>query len=105
MILEEHNMKYEELKTKLTTEKHILPPNVKVVLDEIQDAEIGGKVWGIYEKDGVWYMYVSLDIGDEIQTLQADHGTEEEMSDAMYRRVLTIENNYINRLARGVGNY
>jgi hypothetical protein len=98
-------MTYKELQTKLKTENHIIPSNVQISLGKLQEADLGGEIWGIYEKGGVWYLYSSIDVGDDIETFQVDHGSEESIADAMYRNILRLENEYMERLSQGIPGY
>jgi hypothetical protein len=93
--MERSTMTYEELTTRLATKEHIIPSDTKIVLGKLQNAEVGNRVYGIYkERDGLWYMYMSCNIGNKIQTFYLNHGTEEEMYDAIYTRVLNLEYNH-----------
>lgn len=78
-------MKTNELKHKLEKEQHITG-NIQI--------ECGGKcklpnVLGIYEENDCWYVY---DTNDRGGIVVLDHGNEEDMTEALYRRVLKIEN-------------
>lgn len=77
-------MTLKELKHKLKTEKHITGG---IQIECGKKSEFPG-ILGIYEENGHWYIYHTKDGGGIIVL---DHGSEEDMVDAFYRRVLKIE--------------
>lgn len=78
-------MTLNELKTRLETEKHITGCVI----------ELGKKtasplvsIIGIYEENGCWHIYYTT---DREEIVVVDHGSEEEMTEALYSWVLDIE--------------
>lgn len=77
-------MTLNELKNKLSLERHILGA-LRVVCGEKCEAP---GVWGIYEEDGVWYVYESEERGG---ILVLAEGNENDMTERLYRMVLKEE--------------
>ena len=77
-------MRIDELLQILTSKKHYTG---------VTTIECGTKcespnILGIFEEDGIWYVYDTNDYGGIVVL---DKGTEEEMTEALYRRVLKLE--------------
>lgn len=77
-------MKFNELKYKLASEKHVIGA---LLIECGRKVEEPG-VLGLFEETGVWYVY---DTNDRGGVVILDQGNEDEMTDALYRRVLKIE--------------
>ena len=77
-------MTFAELKSKLLSEKHI----VGALQIECGNKVEAPGILGIYEEAGTWYVY---DTNDRGVVVVLDKGTEDEMADALYRRVLKVE--------------
>lgn len=77
-------MTLNELKHKLETEKHITG-GIQIECGKKSEFPY---ILGIYEENGCWYIYDTDDRGG-IAVL--DHGSEEDMTEALYRRVLKLE--------------
>ena len=78
-------MTLNDLKNKLETEQHITG-STQIVCGK--KCEIPN-VLGIYEENGYWYIY---DTNDRGKIVILDHGSEEDMTEALYRRVLKVKN-------------
>ena len=52
---------------------------------------------GIYEENGCWYIY---DTADREKIVVLDHGSEEDMAEALYRRILKIEKRLLKELQK-----
>ena len=77
-------MTLNELKNKLETEKHITG---SIQIECGKKSEFPN-ILGIYEENGCWYIY---DTNDRGGIVVLDHGNEEDMTEALYRRVLRVE--------------
>lgn len=49
---------------------------------------------GIYEEDGVWYVYHTTDRGEIVVLAE---GNENDMTEALYRRILKKEKWYLKK--------
>ncbi|ADL36285.1 hypothetical protein bpr_II348 (plasmid) [Butyrivibrio proteoclasticus B316] len=83
-------MTVNELKDKLTSEKHFTGSLQIVFGVKIPSPDI----LGIYEENGVWYVY---DTNDRGGIVILDSGSEADMADALYRRILKIEKRYMKK--------
>lgn len=83
-------MTLNELKNKLSSERHAVGA-IEILCGE--KCESPG-VLGIYEEDGVWYVYDTTDRG-EICVL--DEGNENDMTEEFYQRVLEKEKRYLKK--------
>ena len=77
-------MTLNELKTRLETEK-LITGGLQIAFGRKSNLPC---IIGIYEENGYWYIYDTDDWGS---ICVLDHGSEEEMAEALYRRVLKIE--------------
>ena len=77
-------MTLNELKNKLETEKHITG-SIQIGCGKKSESP---NILGIYEENGCWYVY---DTNDRGEIVVLDHGNEEDMTEALYRRVLKVE--------------
>mgnify|MGYP003515670657 CR=1 FL=1 len=77
-------MTLQELKTRLETEKHFIGP-LEVACGTKSELPY---IFGIYEEDNRWYIY---DTDEQGRIVILDNGSEEDMTEAFYRRVLEIE--------------
>ena len=84
-------MKFSELKDKLAAEKHIVGA---LQIECGRKIEAPG-VLGIYEESGVWYVY---DTNDRGGVVVLDQGNENEMTEALYRRVLKTEKRVLKKM-------
>lgn len=82
-------MTFKELKNKLSNEEHIISPYREIICGKKVDAP---SVLGIYEEEGMWYIYTTEERGGIIIIKQ---GSEDEMTEALYKKVLKIENFYL----------
>lgn len=82
-------MTFKELKNKLSNEEHIISPYRDIVYGEKSDSP---SILGIYEENGVWYIYTTEERGGMIIIKQ---GSENEMTEALYKKVLKIEKFYL----------
>ena len=73
-----------ELKNKLASERHVIGA---LQIECGRKVEVPG-ILGIYEEAGVWHVY---DTNDEGKIVVLDKGNENEMTEALYRRVLKAE--------------
>lgn len=73
-----------ELKNKLASEKHMIGALQIECGRKVEVPEI----LGLYEEAGVWYVY---DTDDRGRIVVLDKGNENEMTEALYRRVLKAE--------------
>jgi hypothetical protein len=87
-------MTLDELKTRLAVEKHTTGGIYLIECGEKCEAP---GVLGIYEEDGTWYVYNTDDRGD---IAVVDKGTENDMTDFVYRFVLKAEKRYLKRQER-----
>ncbi len=83
-------MTIKELEKKLLTEKHIIGG---LQVECGKKTEYPG-VLGIFEDNGQFYVY---DTNDRGGVVILDKGNEEEMTEALYRRVLKEEKRYLKR--------
>lgn len=81
-------MTLNELKTKLSSERHDIGA-IEILCGEKCEAP---GVWGIYEEDGVWYVYHSKDRGGIVVLAE---GNENDMTERLYRMVLKKEKRYL----------
>ena len=84
-------MKMNELKQRLTSEKHY----TGVVEIECGNKSASPNILGVFEEKGVWYVY---DTNDRGGIVVLDKGTEEEMVDALYRRIIKLEKRCLKHL-------
>ncbi len=84
-------MTISELKRRLKTEKHV----VGSLQVECGKKTAAPDVLGIYEEDGIWYVY---DTNDRGGVVVLDSGTEEDMTEALYRRVVKAEKRYMKKV-------
>lgn len=82
-------MTFNELKNKLSNEEHIISPYREIICGKKVDAP---SVLGIYEEEGMWYIYTTEERGGIIIIKQ---GSEDEMTEALYKKVLKIEKFYL----------
>lgn len=82
-------MTFKELKNKLSNEEHIISPYREIICGKKVDAP---SVLGIYEEEGMWYIYATEERGGIIIIKQ---GSEDEMTEALYKKVLKIEKFYL----------
>lgn len=82
-------MTFKELKNKLSNEEHIISPYREIICGKKVDAP---SVLGIYEEKGMWYIYTTEERGGIIIIKQ---GSEDEMTEALYKKVLKIEKFYL----------
>ena len=73
-----------ELKNKLVSEKHVIGA---LQIECGRKVEAPG-ILGIFEESGMWYVYATNDRGGVVIL---DKGSETEMADSLYRRVLKVE--------------
>lgn len=73
-----------ELKNKLVSEKHLIGA---LQIECGRKVEAPG-ILGIFEESGMWYVY---DTNDRGGVVILDKGSETEMADALYRRILKAE--------------
>ena len=83
-------MTLNELKNKLSSERHVVGA-IEIVCGE--KCESPG-VLGIYEEDGVWYVYHTKDRGGIVVLAE---GNENDMTERLYRMVLKEEKRYLKR--------
>lgn len=82
-------MTFKKLKNKLSNEEHIISPYREIICGKKVDAP---SVLGIYEEEGMWYIYTTEERGGIIIIKQ---GSEDEMTEALYKKVLKIEKFYL----------
>ena len=82
-------MTFKELKNKLNNEEHIISPYREIICGKKVEAP---SVLGIYEEEGMWYIYTTEERGGIIIIKQ---GSEDEMTEALYKKVLKIEKFYL----------
>lgn len=80
-------MTLNELKNRLASERHITG-GLQIVCGEKCESSIPCFVLGIYEENGVWYVYETLERGG---ILVLAEGSENDMTEELYRRVLKEE--------------
>ena len=80
-----------ELKNKLEEEKHI----VGVLQIKCGRKCESPNILGIYEQNGIWFVY---DTNDRGCVVVLDQGTEEDMTEALYRRVLKAERKFLKKV-------
>ena len=83
-------MTLNELKNKLSSERHV----VGALRIECGRKYESPGVLGIYEEDGVWYLYDTTDRGEICVIAE---GNENDMTEKFYRRVLKEEKRYLKR--------
>ena len=83
-------MTLNELKNKLSSERHV----VGALRIECGRKYESPGVLGIYEEDGVWYVYHTTDRGEIVVI---DEGNENDMTERLYRMVLKEEKRYLKR--------
>ena len=83
-------MTLNELKNKLLSEQHAVGA-IEIVCGEKCEAP---GVWGIYEEEGVWYVYHTNDRGGIIVL---EEGNESDMTEELYQRVLKKEKRYLKK--------
>ena len=83
-------MTLNELKNKLSSERHVVGA-IEIVCGE--KCESPG-IWGIYEEDGVWYVYHTTDRGEIVVI---DEGNENDMTEEFYQYVLDEEKWYLKK--------
>lgn len=86
-------MTIEELKNRLDNEKHLIDAYQEVVCGKKIDAPY---ILGIYKEDGMSYIYHTKEHGGVVII---DQGSEEEMTEALYRRVVRNEKRYLRKLS------
>ena len=86
-------MTLNELKNRLEAEKHITG---SIQIECGKKSEFPG-ILGIYEENGRWYIYHTKDRGGIVVL---DHGSEEDMTEALYRRILKIEKRLLKELQK-----
>lgn len=84
-------MTFKELKNKLSNEEHIISPYRDIVYGEKSDSP---SILGIYEENGVWYIYGTDDRGN---IMVYDQGEEEKMVDTMYQEIINNEKFYLKK--------
>lgn len=82
-------MRVDELNKRLNNEEHIISPYREIICGKKVDAP---SVLGIYEEEGMWYIYTTEERGGIIIIKQ---GSEDEMTEALYKKVLKIEKFYL----------
>lgn len=88
-------MTLNELKNRLEAEKHITG-SIQIELGK-KTASPYVPIIGIYEENGCWYIY---DTADREKIVVLDHGSEEDMTEALYRRILKIEKRLLKELQK-----
>ena len=83
-------MTLNELKNKLSSERHV----VGALRIECGRKYESPGVLGIYEEDGVWYVY---DTNDRGRICVIDEGNENDMTEEFYQYVLDEEKRYLKR--------
>ena len=83
-------MTLNELKNKLSSEGHVVGSLYIKCGEKYQSPD----VLGIYEEDGVWYVYDTTDRGEIVVLAE---GNENDMTEALYRRVLKKEKRYLKK--------
>ncbi len=86
-------MRIDELKDKISSENHIIGSLQIACGEKIETPN----VLGVFEEGGVWYVY---DTNDRGGIVILDSGSEDEMTDALYRRVIKAENRYLKKLKK-----
>lgn len=84
-------MTFKELKNKLNNEEHIISPYRDIVYGKKSGSP---SILGIYEENGVWYIYGTDDRGNIIVY---DQGEEEKMVDTMYQEIINNEKFYLKK--------
>lgn len=79
-----------ELKNRLSSEGHV----VGSLLIKCGEKYQSPGVLGIYEEDGVWYVYDTTDRGEIVVLAE---GNENDMTEALYRRILKKEKRYLKK--------
>lgn len=86
-------MTIEELKNRLDNEKHLIDAYQEVICGRKIDAPY---ILGIYEENGISYIYHTKERGGIVII---DQGSEEEMAEALYRRIVKNEKRYLRKLS------
>ena len=86
-------MTIEELKNRLDNEKHLIDAYQEVICGKKIDAPY---ILGIYEENGISYIYHTKERGGIVII---DQGPEEEMAEALYRRIVKNEKRYLRKLS------
>ncbi len=84
-------MTISELKSRLDTEKHVVG-NLQIECGEKIEYP---NVLGVYKENGICYVY---DTNDRGGVVILDKGTEEDMTEALYRRIVKAEKRYLKKL-------
>lgn len=84
-------MTISELKKRLKAEKHVVG-SLQVECGKKTESP---NVLGIYEENGTWYVY---DTNDRGGVVVLDSGTEDDMTEALYRRVVKAEKRYLKKV-------
>ncbi len=84
-------MTIKELQSRLMAEKHITG-SVQIECGKKVEAP---DVLGIFEDGGTCFVY---DTNDRGGVVVLDKGTEEEMTEALYRRVIKLEKRFLKKL-------
>ena len=83
-------MTLNELKNKLSSEGHVVG-SLQIICGEKYESP---DVMGIYEEDGVWYVYHTTDRGEIVVLAE---GNENDMTERLYRKILKEEKRYLKR--------
>ncbi|MCM1288981.1 MAG: hypothetical protein NC240_11795 [Clostridium sp.] len=83
-------MTLNELKNKLSSERHAVG-SLQIICGEKWEMP---DVLGIYEEDGVWYVY---DTNDRGGIIVLEEGNENDMTEELYQRVLKKEKRYLKK--------
>lgn len=86
-------MTIEELKNRLDNEKHLIDAYQEVICGKKIDVPY---ILGIYEENGISYIYHTKERGGIVII---DQGPEEEMAEALYRRIGKNEKRYLRKLS------
>lgn len=86
-------MTIEELKNRLDNEKHLIDAYQEVICGRKIDAPY---ILGIYEENGISYICHTKERGGIVII---DQGSEEEMAEALYRRIVKNEKRYLRKLS------
>lgn len=81
-----------ELKNRLDNENHLIDTYQEIICGEKIDSPY---ILGIYEENGMSYIYHTKERGGIVII---DQGSEEEMAEALYRRVIKNEKRYLRKL-------
>lgn len=86
-------MTLNELKTRLASEQHDVGV-LRIVCGEKRESSYPLPAWGIYEENGVWYVYETCERGG---ILVLDEGNENDMTECLYQMVLKEEKRYMKK--------